>query len=676
MCSARFSFNLETTATDCGARVGTFHTAHGSVTTPVFMPVATHAAIRSQDSAAMRELGAQVLLANTYHLLLRPGAEVFRKLGGIHRFMNWDRPVLTDSGGFQIFSLSRALQMSEEGAEFRSYVNGDRVLLTPERSIEMQRAIGSDIMMVLDQCIPSTSSHQDALAALELTFRWAKRSLAARADSAQALFGIVQGACYEDLRRQSAAQITSLPFDGYAIGGLAVGESKSEREDMCEYTLQFLPRDKPRYLMGVGTPADLLEAVKRGVDMFDCILPTALGGQGVCYTSRGKIDLRRGTYRLADEPLDALCQCSTCKSYSRAYLHHLSKTGEFLCAQLVGVHNFTFYLTLMAQMRRAISAGTFMQFYAQNRETLLLRDLDNPSTPPKRSRANNRHALTLGDYEVVTHEQGWGAIRQKSSGEVMHSVIQPQLEAERLYLEQSGFRDLVRQAEKEELVLWDVGLGAATNAMSVVHAYEELSKEGVSLRPVKIVSFEQDLDSLRLALLHPGLFKQLCHQAPHCLLKAKHWQCSKGPLSWELLEGDFLQRLEQAAPPQIIFYDPFSYKTDSVLWNRACFGRILACCAKRSALLFTYSTSTAVRSAMLAAGFFVGRGVGTGPKDETTVALSEAACRERPDIELLEQKWLERWERSDAKTPPGLSAAEKESFGAVVRGHKQFKVLC
>lgn len=370
------------------ARALTISTLHGPVETPIFMPVATQAVLRHVDTAVAHALDYQVLLANTYHLLLRPGTAILESFGGVHPFMKWDRAVLTDSGGFQIFSLPNHVSLSEEGARFRSYVDGAWIVLSPERSIETQRAIGSDIMMVLDHCVPSTSDFATTKRALELTTRWAARSLAARGDSRQALFGIVQGGCVPELRRESAAQITALGFDGYALGGLAVGETKAEREDTTEMAAELLPCDQPRYLMGVGTPIDLLEAVRRGVDMFDCILPTSLASQGVCFTSRGKIDLRRGAYRAQQEGLDPECSCSTCARFSRAYLHHLVKTQEPVAAQLVSIHNLTFYRRLMQRMRAAILSGAFRDLYSTESEILAGDDIDNPPVGPKKSTAS------------------------------------------------------------------------------------------------------------------------------------------------------------------------------------------------------------------------------------------------------------------------------------------------
>ncbi|HPW59415.1 MAG TPA: tRNA guanosine(34) transglycosylase Tgt, partial [Candidatus Rifleibacterium sp.] len=325
---SRLNFRVEARCGGTRARVGRFTALHGEVVTPVFMPVGTRATVKSQTVETLKATGAQVLLANTYHLLLRPGPEVFRKFGGIHRFMNWDQPVLTDSGGFQIFSLHRSREMNEEGARFQSYIDGKSFMLTPELSIDMQKAIGSDIMMVLDQCIPSTAGHDEAKAAMELTHRWAVRSLAARGDSPQSMFGIVQGACHHDLRRQSAEFLRQLPFDGMAIGGLAVGETSDLRYEFTGLVAEMLPEHLPRYLMGVGTPLDILEAVHRGVDMFDCIMPSQLGHRGTVYTSHGKMQLRRSVYKFAEEKLDAACDCLTCRDYSRAYLHHLIKSDE------------------------------------------------------------------------------------------------------------------------------------------------------------------------------------------------------------------------------------------------------------------------------------------------------------------------------------------------------------
>ena len=344
------------------ARRGQLRTAHGVIETPVFMPVGTRATVTGLTPADLTGLGAPILLANTYHLMLRPGPELFRRVGGIHNFMKWPGAILTDSGGYQIFSLPGARTMSEEGARFRSYIDGRLHLLSPERSIEVQTAIGSDIMMVLDECIDSTAAESVARAAMERTHRWALRSLAARTNPAQALFAIVQGGIVPSLRRESAAFLTEHPFDGMAIGGLAVGDTRAQREDMTGFAADLLPTDRPRYLMGVGTPPDLLFAIGCGVDMFDCVIPTHLAWQGTAFTSTGRVKLTRGAHHISDEPLDAACACATCRTFSRAYLHHLMKCGEPLGARLLSMHNLHYYLQLMEEARRAIDEGVYASF--------------------------------------------------------------------------------------------------------------------------------------------------------------------------------------------------------------------------------------------------------------------------------------------------------------------------
>ncbi|MFL6575144.1 MAG: tRNA guanosine(34) transglycosylase Tgt, partial [Povalibacter sp.] len=521
---SRLDFKLEAVAAGSRARAARFRTQHNEVLTPTFMPVGTHAAVRSQRREDLLESGAQVLLANTYHLLLRPGVEMFEKFGGIHGFMNWPRSVLTDSGGFQIFSLPDSRNMREEGAEFRSYVDNTTICLSPERSIATQRSIGADIMMVLDQCVPSTVERSIAQQAMELTHRWAQRSLAARGDSPQALFGIVQGACYSDLRTESARTITQLPFDGFAIGGLAVGESADQREDCTALVTEHLPQDKPRYLMGVGTTRDLLEAVHRGVDMFDCILPTALAKQGVAFTSLGRRDLRRAAYRDSEASLDPTCECYTCRTYSIAYLFHLLKVHETHGWQLIGLHNIHFYMRLMRTMREHILAGTWLEFYNAQRNLLDARDAygvkSNHITKAERRQLN----LKLGRYEIVV-SGGIGRIRDMTSGEVMHSVNDPAEEARSLYVEQSRLVDRLKIPDVHPLVVWDVGLGAAANAMATIQAVEAMCSDERQRRLV-LVSFENDLDSLKLAMRHTQWFKHLRHAAPKQLLAKNQWLSS------------------------------------------------------------------------------------------------------------------------------------------------------
>jgi queuine tRNA-ribosyltransferase len=344
------------------ARRGRFQTMHGEVETPVFMAVGTRATVTGMTADEMLALDAPIVLANTYHLLLRPGPELFRQVGGIHAFMRWSRPVLTDSGGYQIFSLAGDRVVSEEGARFKSYVDSRFHLLSPERSIEIQTAIGSDVMMVLDECIDSTADEATTRRAMERTHRWALRSLSARTNPDQALFAIVQGGVVPSLRQESVDFLTAQPFDGFAIGGLAVGDTRTQREEMTELAAAALPEDRPRYLMGVGTPPDLLRAIGWGVDMFDCVMPTTLAWQGTAFTSTGRVRITRAINRLSQAPLDAACSCSTCRSYSRAYLYHLMKCGEPLGPRLVTIHNLHHYLQLMRDARAAIDAGEYAEF--------------------------------------------------------------------------------------------------------------------------------------------------------------------------------------------------------------------------------------------------------------------------------------------------------------------------
>jgi queuine tRNA-ribosyltransferase len=356
------------------ARRGTLETTRGTVETPVFMAVGTRATVTGMRPEEMLALDAPIVLANTYHLLLRPGPELFRQVGGIHRFMNWPRPVLTDSGGYQIFSLANDRTVTEEGARFKSYVDNRYHLLSPEQSIEMQTAIGSDIMMVLDECLDSTADEATMRAAMERTHRWALRSLAARTNPEQALFAIVQGGVVPSLRQESAAFLTAHPFDGFAIGGLAVGDTREQREEMTALAAELLPDQRPRYLMGVGTPPDLLRAIGWGVDMFDCILPTTLAWQGTAFTSTGRVRITRAVNRLSEAPLDPACSCSTCTNFSRAYLYHVMKCGEPLGPRLLSLHNLHHYLQLMREARAAIEAGVYAAFARQRLAELDRRD--------------------------------------------------------------------------------------------------------------------------------------------------------------------------------------------------------------------------------------------------------------------------------------------------------------
>jgi len=671
---SRLSFQLDAKASGSAARATTFKTLHNEVKTPVFMPVGTQATVKGLKYHELQTVGSQVLLANTYHLLLRPGPEVFESLGGIHRFMNWQQSVLTDSGGFQIFSLPNSRTMSEEGAQFRSYVDGRKICLSPERSIAMQRAIGSDIMMVLDQCIPSTADHNTALAAMDLTHRWAKRSLIARGDSAQSLFGIVQGACFEDLRSQSASVLCEMPFDGFAIGGLAVGETKEQREDFTELTAAMLPEDRPRYLMGVGTPIDLLEAVHRGVDMFDCIIPTAHAIQGNAFTSVGQLRLVRSVYKFSEEALDPDCPCQTCQHYSRAYLHHLIKSDESLGGQLLSIHNLSFYHRLMARMREHILDDTFVAFYHEQRSRLVVRDQEFPAIPPKIKRVSKQAPKELGNYRVIYSDEGHASICHSSSGEVMHSVIEPTIEAFRLYAEQSQLRIRAQGKDDEVLILWDVGLGAAHNVMAAISLYERLQEEGAkNLRSLKIYSFENDLDALRLASANKFHFKHLRHAVLIKILTEHEWVSKDEKIIWQLLYGDFHDCLARAEPAHIIYFDPFSTKTNSQFWSLASFRAIKGACHHLETELFTYSSSTAVRSAMLAAGFNVAKGLASGPRCDTTIAMSPRMSEKNPFQRiLLNDDWLGRWQRSDRRYPLDIERASFQEFDRLILDHPQF----
>lgn len=669
---SRLNFTLERRATGSKARATTIKTLHGEIKTPVFMPVGTQATVPGLSVEGLKATGSQIILGNTYHLLLRPGPEVFKQFGGIHRFMNWDRPVLTDSGGFQIFSLPHARAMTEEGATFQSYVDGKTFMLSPESSIEMQKSIGSDIMMVLDQCIPSTAEFAKAEAAMELTHRWAKRSLEARGDSPQALFGIIQGACHHELRKKSAAFLQQLPFDGLAIGGLAVGETQQERYEFTGLVTDLLPDNLPRYLMGVGTPLDILEAVHRGVDMFDCIIPSQLAHRGVAFTSHGIIHFRRQVYKFSEQPIDEACDCPACKNYSRAYIHHLVKAEEELGWQLLTRHNMTFYHRLMSEIRANILNGSFLSFYEKMKHELDRKDEENPGTPPRQKKPAK--PARLGDFEIFDSPNGFSSIRQISSGEIMHSVNNPEEEANRLYIDQSNLQQLLKKVDSPELVIWDVGMGAASNVMAAIKCFEKMLKETGETRPVYILSFERDLDPIRLSAKAPNKFPHLRHSAPHKILKNPQWEHPSGLLKWELLEGDFLKYVDSASAPDLIFYDPFSPETDSGLWTRQTFAKIKIRCEEGEAELFTYSSSTAVRVSLLSAGFNVATGTGTGPKSDTTLAFTtKLDLKKHPRFSaLLGSKWLDKWRRSQAQFPKGLSDHEKQELKDQIENHPQF----
>jgi queuine tRNA-ribosyltransferase len=354
-----------------GARRGRIAFRRGVIDTPAFMAVGTYGSVKAMTPEELEGMGAQIILGNTFHLLLRPGVDVIRAHGGLHRFMHWERPILTDSGGFQVFSLESLRKVTEAGVEFRSPINGDLIELTPERSIEMQHALGSDIVMVFDECTVYPADHETARQSMQLSLRWARRSreafdaLQRDRESDAALFGIVQGGVYEDLRRESLAGLVQIGFPGYAVGGLAVGETEDERLAVLEGLAPALPRERPRYLMGVGTPADLVKAVARGMDMFDCVIPTRHARNGQLFTSEGPLNIRNSRFQADTTPIDARCECYTCRNYSRAYVRHMQQCNEILGARLATIHNLDFYLKFMARMRAAIEAERFAAFAAE-----------------------------------------------------------------------------------------------------------------------------------------------------------------------------------------------------------------------------------------------------------------------------------------------------------------------
>jgi len=348
--------------TDGLARRGTLELAHGKMETPAFMPVGTYGTVKAMSPLELKEIGAHIILGNTFHLWLRPGLEVIAAHGGLHKFMGWDKPILTDSGGFQVFSLGAMRKISEEGVKFKNPINGDTCFLTPEESMHIQKVLNSDIVMIFDECTPYPATHEEARKSMELSLRWAKRSKDAHQGNKNALFGIIQGGMFEDLRDVSLNGLINIDFDGFAIGGLSVGEPKEDMQRILSYTAPKMPKNKPRYLMGVGTPEDLVEAVNQGIDMFDCVMPTRNARNGWLFTQYGDVKIKNAFYKNDLQPLDVDCQCYTCRNFTRAYLHHLHKVGEILGARLNTIHNLHYYQVLMQSMRDAIENGTFEAF--------------------------------------------------------------------------------------------------------------------------------------------------------------------------------------------------------------------------------------------------------------------------------------------------------------------------
>ena len=372
-----FTFNVH--ATDGTARTGLIRTVRGEIRTPAFMPVGTAGTVKAMLPESVRETGADIVLGNTYHLMLRPSAERVARLGGLHRMMNWPRPILTDSGGFQVMSLAQLRKLDENGVSFQSHVDGAHYLLTPERSMEIQALLGSDIHMVLDECTPFPATEAQAETSMELSTRWARRSKAAFHEApGRALFGIVQGSVYPHLRARSAAALQQIGFPGYAVGGLAVGEGQERMFDVLDFTVPHLPVDRPRYLMGVGKPLDIVGAVVRGIDMFDCVLPTRSGRNGQAFTKRGPVNLRNARHTDDQRPLEEGCRCPACRQYSRAYLHHLVKAEEILASMLITWHNLTHYQDLMQGLRDAIADGSLASHVATITSAYAAGDIDPP----------------------------------------------------------------------------------------------------------------------------------------------------------------------------------------------------------------------------------------------------------------------------------------------------------
>lgn len=369
---------FELLAGDGAARRGRLSFARGTVETPAFMPVGTYGTVKAMTPEELEQTGAEIILGNTFHLMLRPGTDVIRAHGDLHDFMHWDRPILTDSGGFQVFSLADMRRITEEGVRFRSPVDGSEILLTPERSMAVQRDLGADVVMIFDECTPYPATEEEARVSMELSLHWAVRSREAHGDSAAALFGIVQGGMYAALRRRSLEGLMAVGFDGYAIGGLSVGEGMDERHRVLEALVPEMPADRPRYLMGVGKPEDIVEAVRRGVDMFDCVIPTRNARNGFLYTREGVMRIRNSRFRDDTGPVDPGCTCYTCRNYSRAYLKHLERCREILGARLSTIHNLHYYQTLMREMREAIATGTLEEWVAR---FYALRSQSVPSVP-------------------------------------------------------------------------------------------------------------------------------------------------------------------------------------------------------------------------------------------------------------------------------------------------------
>jgi len=601
------------------------------------------------------ESGARFCLSNTYHLLLRPGIGVFEKSAGIHPFMQWPHGVLTDSGGFQIFSLPGEREITEAGARFRSPYDNHRHLLSPESSIAMQNAINSDIMMVLDVCPPSTSSEEVTRDAMERTHRWALRSLAARdsRDTGQALFAIVQGGVFPSMRTESAQFLTQHPFDGFAIGGLAVGESRELLYEMTGHTAPQLPADRPRYLMGVGTPIDLVECVHRGIDMFDCIIPPMMAQQGYAYTFEGRLRISKHEYRFDDRPLDETCKCPTCTRYTRSYVRHLAQGSHHLGSRLLAIHNLHHFQQLTRRMREAIIAGRWDEEYRELVDRLAPRNATPRPTGEKQ-----------GAFEVVVTRSGQRAVRHTGHGEVMHPVG-PWEESNTLYVEQTALEKRLEVFRDDPFVILDVGLGAGANAVAALTKAEAMGQR--RRRVLEIVSLESDMAALALALKDPEGFSFLQPYKVACeaLLDQGHWQGAG--VSWRVLVGDARETIDGVPGwADLIFFDPFSPDSNPTLWTVDFLRSIRRHTNDEGGLLATYSSATPTRVSMLLAGFMVGQGVSTGTRTETTVAATTIEGLKLP----LGDRWFARWKRSSARGPHGEPFTD--DIERAIKEHPQF----
>lgn len=589
-------------------------TRKGTFETPQFMVVATRAALRHGDIECLESLGTQILLSNTFHLGLSPGRDVLKKVGGLHKWVGWDKTILTDSGGFQVFSLPGFRKITDQGVAFSSPNNQISLFMSPEESIAIQEAIGSDIMMQLDECVPSTSSRDVAARAMERSADWANRCLQARSDSSAALFGIVQGACFEDLRRISADRLKSLPLDGYAIGGLAVGETKDERELFTATCTALLPQEKIRYLMGVGKPIDLVEAVHRGVDLFDCIIPQAWAQQGVGFSFQGELRLKKRRYQTDSQPIDESCACPTCQRYPRSYIHHLLINNEPSAAWLLTRHNLFHYHELLHRIRASLNNNSWHKRLQELRAGLALRDGEpvRPSAPPPPPQKTEPFQIGLG------FEGNW-TLKDLATGELMHAGRDGTREAEVLYLEGSKIQADLEQGRA--CCVWDVGLGAGFNAMALVDLWDRIQKG-----TLRIVSFENNPKVFQFVLRHTMQFPHVSDSRPQKILT--EGTIVEGDFRWDLCVGDFTSTLDDAPPPDIIFFDPYSQGSQPDLWSVDLFARLREKLAGTRGRLLTYSASTQVRLKLLAAGFFVHAVASPGPQGEGTLATVDGDAKD------------------------------------------------